>query len=152
VSAFAIRPATPDDAEAICALLAESGLSAHAVLAAGTRYWLAQRPGGHILGAIGIEIGASAVLLRSAAVQLGARGQGIGTALMRRALDEAAAAGYRRAYLYSTDAGAYWVRQGFREVPVPDLVAALPDAPQVQHYDQQGWLPDEVAWCTDLIE
>ena len=39
-----------------------------------------------------------------------------------------------------------------REVPVPELVADLPNAPQVQHYDQHGWLPDEVAWYKDLIE
>jgi len=44
------------------------------------------------------------------------------------------------------------LRQGFREVSAPELVAALPNAPQVRRYDQQGWLPDEVAWCKDLIE
>ena len=62
----------------------------------------------------------------------------------------AGSGGYGRAYLFSTEAGAFWSRQGFREVPVPELVAALPDAPQVRHYDQQGWLPDEVAWRKDL--
>ncbi|MEP7115425.1 MAG: hypothetical protein ABI862_19335 [Ilumatobacteraceae bacterium] len=53
---------------------------------------------------------------------------------------------------FSTDAGAFWSRQGFRKVPVPELVAALPDAPQVRHYEQQGWLPDEVAWCKVLFQ
>ncbi len=147
-----IREAAPTDAEAICAILTESELSTHAVLAAGTRYWLAQRADGEITGAIGIEIGARAVLLRSAAVRPDARGQGIGAALLRRALNEAAAAGYRQAYLFSTDARAYWSRQGFCEIAMPELVAALPDAPQVRHYDEQGWLPNEVAWHKDLIE
>jgi N-acetylglutamate synthase-like GNAT family acetyltransferase len=149
--AYMIREASPDDAETLRAILAEADLSAHAVLAPGTRYWLAQRANGDPIGAIGVEIGAGAVLLRSAAVRPAARGQGIGAALLRRALDEARAAGLRQAYLFSTGAGPFWSRQGFREVPVAELVAALPDAPQVRHYDEQGWLPDEVAWRRDLI-
>jgi N-acetylglutamate synthase-like GNAT family acetyltransferase len=151
MSAYNIRAATPADAEPICAILAESQLSTHAVLAAGTRYWLAQQADGAPIGAIGCEAGAGAVLLRSAAVRPAARGQGIGTALLLHALNEAAAEGCQQAYLFSTDAGAYWSRQGFREVPVPELVAALPNAPQVQYYDQHGWLPDEVAWRKDLL-
>jgi N-acetylglutamate synthase-like GNAT family acetyltransferase len=150
MSAYAIRVATPTDAEAICAILTESELSTHAVLAVGTRYWLAQRVDGEPVGAIGIELGVGAVLLRSAAVRPDARGQGVGAALLRIALNAAAATGYRRAYLFSTDAGVFWSRQGFCEIPVPELVAALPDAPQVRHYDEQGWLPDEIAWRRDL--
>jgi len=150
MSAYVIRAVAPADAEAICAILTESELSTHAVLAAGSRYWLAQRADGELIGAIGSEIGAGAVLLRSAAVRPDARGQGIGGALLRRALDEAVAADCARAYLFSTGAGSYWTQQGFREVPVPELVAALPDAPQVRQYEQEGWLPDEVAWRKDL--
>jgi N-acetylglutamate synthase-like GNAT family acetyltransferase len=151
MSTYAIRAATPADAAAICALLTESELSTHAVLADGTRYWLAERADGRPLGAIGVEFGAGAALVRSAAVQPDARGQGAGAALLRHALSQAAAAGCRSAYLFSTGAGAYWSRQGFREIPVPDLVAALPNAPQVRYYDQHGWLPDEVAWRKDLV-
>ena len=147
-----IREATHADTEALCAILAESELSSHAVLAPGTRYWLAQRAGGDIAGVVGLEYGAAAVLLRSAAVRPDARGRGIGTALVQRALASAVADGIRSAYLFSTGAGAYWSQQGFREVPVPELVAALPDAPQVQHYREHGWLASEVAWRKDLID
>jgi N-acetylglutamate synthase-like GNAT family acetyltransferase len=145
-----IRAATPDDAAAICAILSESQLSTHAVLAAGTRYWLAQRRD-EAIGVVGLEYGPAAVLLRSAAVRPAARGSGVGAALLWWALDPAREGGYARAYLFSTDAGAFWSRQGFREVPVPELVAALPRAPQVLYYDQHGWLPDEVAWRKDLL-
>ena len=153
MSTYLIREATHIDADMIHALLEESDLSTHAVLADGTRYWLAQRADGTPIGAIGAEYGTggNAVLLRSAAVQPPSRGQGIGAALLQRALDEATASGCERAYLFSTGAGAYWSRLGFREVPVPELVAALPDAPQVRYYDQHGWLPDEVAWRKDLV-
>jgi N-acetylglutamate synthase-like GNAT family acetyltransferase len=139
------------DADQLLALLAEAGLSSEGLLAPRTRYWIADRPYGDMIGAVGLELGAGAALLRSAAVVPSMRGQGIGTALVRRALDEAAAEGCQRVYLFSTGAGAYWARQGFREVPVPELVAALPDAPQVRYYDRMGWLPDEVAWRRDLI-
>jgi hypothetical protein len=53
-------------------------------------------------------------------------------------------------YLFSTDAGEYWTRQGFYEVPVPELVEALPDAPQVHHYRNIGWLPTEIAWRLEV--
>ena len=152
MSGYLIREASPIEADIICELLVESGLSAHAVLAPGTRYWLARLADGAPVGAIGLEVGAGAALLRSAAVRPAARGRGIGAALLRRALAEAAAGGQKHVYLFSTDAGAYWSRQGFSEVPVPELVAALPDAPQVRHYGEQGWLPDEVAWRRDLVE
>jgi N-acetylglutamate synthase-like GNAT family acetyltransferase len=147
---YTIREATHADTEALRAILAEAGLSAHALLSRGTRYWLAQRAGGGIAGVVGLEYGAMAVLLRSAAVRPDMRGRAIGGALVQQALESATAAGCRYAYLFSTDAGAYWRQQGFRQVPVPELVAALPDAPQVRHYQERGWLPTEVAWRLDL--
>jgi hypothetical protein len=41
-------------------------------------------------------------------------------------------------------------RLKFPEVPVSELVAALPEAPQVVQYEQQSWLPTKVAWRRDL--
>jgi hypothetical protein len=35
-------------------------------------------------------------------------------------------------------------------VPVSEVVAALPDCPQVNHFDRIGWLPTEIAWRKDL--
>ncbi|HET9223944.1 MAG TPA: GNAT family N-acetyltransferase [Roseiflexaceae bacterium] len=145
-----VREAQPGDAERICALLARLRLGIDHVLAPGTRYWLAEGAGGQVAGVVGLEYGAEDVLLRSAAVDPPARGRAIGAALVREALESAARAGYRRAYLFSTGAGPYWVRLGFREVPVPQLVAALPDAPQVRRYEELGWLPTEVAWVLEL--
>jgi N-acetylglutamate synthase-like GNAT family acetyltransferase len=87
---------------------------------------------------------------RSAGVLLPWRGMGIADALARAAIDAAARAGCRRIYLFSTGAGEYWRRLGFQEVPVPELVAALPETPQVRHYTALGWLPTEVAWRRDV--
>jgi N-acetylglutamate synthase-like GNAT family acetyltransferase len=145
LESYAIREASPEDAPALESLLAACGLSSHGVLASGTRYWLAEDAAGAPLGAIGLELGAGAALLRSAAVLPEHRGAGVGAALVGAALAAAAAHG-PLLYLFSTGAGLYWQRFGFVEAPVDELVAALPGAPQVRHYDELGWLPDEIAW------
>jgi N-acetylglutamate synthase-like GNAT family acetyltransferase len=147
-----VREAELGEAERICALLAHMRLGTDSVLAPGTRYWLAEGASRELAGVVGLEYGAEAVLLRSAAVEPVARGRGVGTALVREALRSAATAGYSRAYLFSTGAGQYWTKLGFREAPVPELVAALPDAPQVRRYEELGWLPTEVAWVLVLRE
>jgi N-acetylglutamate synthase-like GNAT family acetyltransferase len=145
-----IREANLADAERICALLAQMRLGVDSILAPGTRYWLAEDAGGQLVGVVGLEYGAEAVLLRSAAVDPALRGRGVGAALVRHALRSAAADGYQRAYLFSTGAGPYWAKLGFGVTPVPELVAALPTAPQVRRYDELGWLPTEVAWKLEL--
>src|SRR5262245_25196406 len=145
-----IREATSGEAERICALLAQMRLGTDSVLSPGTRYWLAEDSSGQLAGVVGLEYGAEAVLLRSAAVDPSARGRGIGAVLVSEALRSAAFDGYPRAYLFSTGAGLYWIKLGFCEVPVPELIAALPDAPQVRRYEELGWLPTEVAWRRDL--
>lgn len=139
-----IRRAADADADALRAVLAACGLSDRGLLAAGSRYWLAEQAGAPV-GAVGMEYGAGAALLRSAAVLATQRGQRIGEALVRTALADAEAEG-AQVYLFSTGAGPYWQRLGFVEVPVPELLAALPDAPQVHHFAAMGWLPTEVAW------
>lgn len=52
-------------------------------------------------------------------------------------------------YLFSTGAGGYFSRLGFRRVAVDEVVAALPDAPQVRRFSELGWLPREIAWRLD---
>lgn len=145
-----IREATITDLSTLHALLVQAGLSTDDVLADGTRYWLTEDTLEYPIGVIGLELGQDAVLLRSAAIRPSHRGQGIGTLLVQHALNEATIAGYQYVYLFSTDAGTYWQRLGFREVPVSELVTALPDAPQVPQYQRLGWLATEVAWRHDL--
>jgi N-acetylglutamate synthase-like GNAT family acetyltransferase len=143
-----IREATLQDAPRIAALLAENRQSTHAVLATGTRYWLGcddDQP----VGTLGLELGRDAVLLRSAAVLPAWRGRGIGAALTQVALAEALRAGCRRAYRFSTGAGRFWARLGFRAVPVAELLAALDD-PQVRQDAALGRLSTGVALRRDL--
>ena len=145
-----IREATTHDLETLKALLESSHLSTAHVLEEGTRYWLAELEG-EAVGAIGLELGDGAVLLRSAVAHPNHRGSGLGSGLTRHALEWARASGFGRAYLFSTGAGAFWSRQGFLEVPVSELVEAMPTAPQVGYYRANGWLRAEVAWRKDLV-
>jgi amino-acid N-acetyltransferase len=146
---LSIREAASSDAETIAAILIESGLDPAGVLAPGSRYWIAEIDG-QAAGVVGLEYGDKAVLLRSAAVRPSWRRYGIGARLFGHAYAMAAADGRTSVYCFSTDAQEYWVSQGFAEVPVPELVAVLPDAFQVHHYREIGWLPTEVAWRRDL--
>lgn len=143
-----IREAGRADIEKLQSVLTEAGLSTDDLLVGGTRYWLAEDDERWAVGAIGLELGETAVLLRSAAVIPLWRDQGLGASLVQRILD--ATSGYQHIYLFSTGAGEFWQRLGFVCVPVPELVAALPTVPQVKQYKRLGWLPTEVAWRRDL--
>lgn len=144
-AAITIRAAIPGDAEAIANLLTECGLSPAGILTPGSEYWLAT-DAAQAVGVVGLEYGRAAALLRSAAVAPPYRGRRIGTTLLEHAELEAAARNVTGLYLFSTGAGAYWQSRGFVEVPVDEVVAMLPDAFQVRHYAELGWLPTEVAW------
>jgi N-acetylglutamate synthase-like GNAT family acetyltransferase len=146
-----IRKAMLADDGAITALLEECDLDSAGVLTPGSSYWVAE-DAEQIIGVIGLEYGQAAVLLRSAGVKPSHRRRGIGTQLFQHAAAMAEAARIATIYLFSTDAGNYWISQGFREVPVPELVAALPDVFQVRHYDELGWLPTEISWRREVRE
>jgi N-acetylglutamate synthase-like GNAT family acetyltransferase len=145
-----IREATANDLQSLMALLTENHLSDHAILAPGASYWVAESEQGELIGAIGAEPGSDCVLLRSAVVARAWRNKGVGAALVRHLLAWATGAGHRTVYLFSTGAGPYWQRLGFHEVPVSEVVAKLPDAPQVRRYASTGALPTEIAWRCEL--
>jgi len=97
-----------------------------------------------------LEFGSEAGLLRSVATAEVHRGKGLGKRMVDRALVRAQAQGLRHVYLFSTGAGSYFAGIGFVESPVEELVAALPNAPQVVRFAALGWLSTEVAWRIDL--
>ena len=142
---LAIRPAMAADLSAITGLLAASDLRTEGVLEDNTRYWVAF-DGEDPIGAIGLELGGTGALLRSAVVTPVHRGQGIGAQLTEHALDWAWQNGFRAVYCFSTDAGDYWMRRGFAQCAVDEVVLALPEAPQVRLFESLGWLRSEVAY------
>jgi N-acetylglutamate synthase-like GNAT family acetyltransferase len=144
-----IRRARTSDAAAIVALLRTDDLRTEGVLEDRTCYWVAEN-GPTLIGAIGLELGDSCVLLRSAIVVRADRGEGVGRKLTESALEWARSGGYQVAYCFSTDAGEYWTARGFATCSVEEVVRAVPHAPQVQLFRRLGWLPTEVAYSIRL--
>jgi N-acetylglutamate synthase-like GNAT family acetyltransferase len=141
-----IRQATTNDLDSIIELLRTGDLRTEGIMDNHTVYWIAEN-GPDLIGAIGLELGGTCALLRSAVVAATERGKGIGGQLTERALEWAWRNGYRAVYCFSTDAGAYWARRGFKPCPVDEVVRALPKAPQVRLFEALGWLPAEAAYC-----
>lgn len=138
-----------DSLELLLKLLEQSGLYTSSVTVHGSSYWLASLDGLGV-GCIGLEHGQDASLLRSAAVLPEFRSSGVGRALTLHALEQARLRGDRAVYLFSTDAGAYWQRFGFVEIPVLALAQALPDSSQVQSGQRLGWLERDQGWMKTL--
>ena len=105
------------------------------------------------VGVIGVEPSLDAALIRSVFVIDEMRGRGIGTELFAAARKAAHTRGARTLYLFSTDAGDFFKRFGFVEVPVGELVAALSGVPEVKYYvARPEELAHEVAWRLDISQ
>jgi N-acetylglutamate synthase-like GNAT family acetyltransferase len=98
--------------------------------------------GDETVGVVGVESKIDAALIRSLYVDESTRGRGIGAALIAAARKAAHTRGARHLYLFSTDAGEFFERHGFKRVAVDDAIAAVPGVPQVEHYRAR---PDELA-------
>ena len=69
---------------------------------------------GCLMGCVALELFEGEALLRSLAVTTGARGHGLGSALVDRALDRARAAGAREAWLLTETAGPFFAARGWQ--------------------------------------
>jgi len=145
-----VREATFEDLAALRTFLTAQGLPTEDILVTGTVYWIAEAATKEVIASAGLEFGSKAGLLRSVATAEVHRGKGLGKSVVDRALEKARSHGCKHVYLFSTGAGSYFARMGFVESPVEELVAALPNAPQVIRFAALGWLSTEVAWRIDL--
>ena len=146
-----IRYATMDDFPRVKMLLQRCHLVTEGLFEPDTQCWLIEEFGKHaVVGIAAMELGDAAGLLRSVAVDPVFRRQGLGAALTNTAFEGCRMSGRHVVYCFSTGAGSYWQRFGFREVPVVEVTTALPDSPQLNHFDRVGWLPAVVAWRKDL--
>jgi len=105
------------------------------------------------VGVIGVEPSLDAALIRSLYVTDAMRGRGIGGELVAAARKAAHTRGARSLYLFSRDAGDFYKRFGFVEVPVAQLVAALGATPQVKNFQARpDDLAREIAWYLDISQ
>ena len=126
-----------------------SGLDAPTV-----RLWLLRDADGVVLGSTGYEVSESGldVLIRSVAVDPELRARGLGLRLAQFALDDAARAGARRAWLFSRRSGPFWQRLGFAPANRDDLATTLANTHQVRLFEATGQLHRVVAWSRPLSE
>lgn len=112
----AIHVGRPDDVPEVERLLEAAGLTRAGLVACahdGTLL-VARADDGRLEGCVAIETYGEAVLLRSLAVSEGARGLGLGSALVAQALDQARAAGARDAWLLTETAGPFFAGRGWQ--------------------------------------
>ena len=107
--------------------------------------------GDEAVGVIGVEAKIDAALIRSLYVSESTRRRGIGGALIAAARKAAHTRGARHLYLFSTDAGGFFERHGFRTMAIDDVIAAIPGVPQVEYYRARPEeLAREVAYHLDI--
>jgi N-acetylglutamate synthase-like GNAT family acetyltransferase len=105
------------------------------------------------VGVVGIEPRLDAALIRSLYVADAMRSQGIGAKLVMAARKAAHTRGARHLYLFSTEAGDFFRRLGFEQVPVEDTVKAMRGAPQAEYYRAHPEeLAREVTWHLDISQ
>jgi amino-acid N-acetyltransferase len=110
-----IGPAVPTDLPAILDLIDRSKLP-HAGLDQHVVSTLVARDGDRIVGTAALELYGGSALLRSVAVAAELRGQGLGQALTRAALELARSRGVRTVYLLTETAAQFFPKFGFRPV------------------------------------
>jgi N-acetylglutamate synthase-like GNAT family acetyltransferase len=114
-----IRQAEPGDLPAVLALLADPKLPTEGV-AEHFRSFFVVEEAGRIIASAGVERHGDAALLRSLVVAPDARGTGLGAAVLRRALHDAAGSD-GGVWALTTTAERYLARFGFEAVPRASL-------------------------------
>ncbi|MGC9665599.1 GNAT family N-acetyltransferase [Planosporangium sp. 12N6] len=147
-----LAPLSRSDVPDLVDFLARTDLTRSGLDAPGVRLWILRDEAGTVRGSTGYERSENGtdVLIRSVAVDADLRGQGIGQALGRFALDRASAAGARQAWLFSRRSGAFWQRLGFAAADRDRLAEVLAATHQVRLFRRTGQLEHEVAWSRPL--
>jgi amino-acid N-acetyltransferase len=111
----ALRPAVPADFPDVLALLRRVNLPTDG-LAGDLPDFIVAEAKGRLVGVVGLEIYGDSALLRSAAVEEGWRGGGVGRALIEGIIERAGNQGVRNLFLLTTTAEQYFPKFGFAPV------------------------------------
>jgi amino-acid N-acetyltransferase len=115
MASWNVQQATPRDWPRVAELLEAAGLPLAGAEDHLSDFLLAYR-GDALLGVAGLERHGDTALLRSVAVASTARGQALGQALVRQALEQARRAGLKQVVLLTTTAADFFPRFGFRQI------------------------------------
>ena len=151
---LALTPLTTGEADEVAGFLGQVDLTLTGLGEPEVRLWVARDDRGAIVACTGFELSPDGTdaLIRSVAVLPEHRAAGRGTELARFALDRAAEAGARRAWLFSRRSGPFWQRLGFEPADRDELARALAGTHQVRSFVQTGQLDREIAWSRPLAE
>jgi amino-acid N-acetyltransferase len=119
-----IRVAAPGDFAGVVRLLEAADLPT-AGLHRSLPDFLVAEESGRVVGAVGLEIYGDCALLRSAVVDAGRRGSGLGIDLVETLLRRAETRGMREIYLLTTTAEHFFPRFGFVKIPRGDVAPAV---------------------------
>ena len=111
-SCVELRTARDADLPGVMALLERVSLPT-AGLGEPPSHFVVAESGGRLVGVVGLELYGGSALLRSAAVEDGWRGTGVGRVLVERAIDIARERGIQDVFLLTTTAEHYFPRFGF---------------------------------------
>jgi arsenate reductase len=125
-----IRPARPEDVDAVLGLLAEARLPAAGFVDRFPGDYAVARCGGEFAGVAGLEVYGTSGLLRSVAVAPSMRDCGTGRLLVADRLTVARARGLDAVYLLTTSAADYFERLGFSRAPREKAPADLAASPE----------------------
>jgi amino-acid N-acetyltransferase len=119
-----IRSATTGDWPGVVSLLHAGGLP-EAGLSPKLDGFVVAEADGRLVGAVGLETYGPDALLRSAVVEPGCRGTGVGAALVEWLLRQADERGLQAVYLLTTTAEGWFPRFGFERITREDVPEAV---------------------------
>lgn len=131
-SGVAVRPAEPADSQFIETVLRRNDLVVPDESPADEATYVCERDGERI-GIAALERYGDAALLRSVAIDDGARDRGYGTQLCTRLLERAGANGVADVYLFTGSAATFFETLGFERIDresVPESIRATTEARQ----------------------
>jgi len=111
------EPARPHDLRGALDLLGRAELTDQDVSERWGHYFVVREDDGRVVGVAGLELHGEDGLLRSVAVEVDYRGQGLAAALVDAVLQRAARVGLRSVYLLTATARDYFTRRGFADCP-----------------------------------
>ena len=124
---FDLRPARPEELEAITGLLRAAGLPVEDLSVTTLDAFMVATDGDICIGVVGLETCGSSALLRSLAIEQGHRSRGLGTRLVNAIETVARARGITALYLLTTTASTFFQRLGYTALcrtDVPPSIAA----------------------------
>jgi amino-acid N-acetyltransferase len=122
------EPARPHDVAEALDLLRRVGLPVTDVADRWGHYFVVHEDDGRVVGVGGLELYGDDGLLRSLAVDSDYRGQGLGASLVEAICARAQRLDLGVVYLLTTDAEAYFARQGFEACPREEAPAGIRDS------------------------